>query len=118
MRFHHLGVPTDKPREGEYHLPEAGVYVLDYRSNPYGIEWMRYEPHCTLPEIIKTVPHLAFVVPDLDAAIEGKEIISQPSTPTEGVRVAMIEEHGAPIEFMEIADEVAHLYPCPQVVED
>ncbi|MBW2621839.1 MAG: hypothetical protein JRD68_02940 [Deltaproteobacteria bacterium] len=118
MRFQHLGVPTDMPRKGEYHLPEAGVYVLDYRSNPYGIEWMRYEPHCILPEIIQTVPHLAFVVPDLDAAIDGKKIIIQPNSPSEGVRVAFIVEHGAPIELMEVADEVAHLFPCPGVTED
>jgi len=114
MRFHHLGVPTDTPRKGEFHLPDLGIHVLDYRSNPYGIEWMRYEPHCTLPDIVKTVPHLAFVVPDLDAAIAGKDIIIQPNSPSEGVRVAFIKEHGAPIELMEIADEAAHLYPFPE----
>ena len=113
MRFHHIGIPTEEPREGEYHLADLGIFVVDYRSNPYGVEWMRYEPHCTLPDLVKTVPHVAFVVSNLDVALEGKEILIEPNSPTKGVRVAFIVENGAPIELMELSDNAAHLFPFP-----
>ncbi len=34
-------------------------------------------------------------------AIEGKKLIDKISSPSKGVRVAMIIENGAPIEFIE-----------------
>jgi hypothetical protein len=100
LKYHHVGIPTDVAREGEGYLPQFKVHILDYRSNPYGVEWMRFEPGCTLPELVKTVPHVAFEVEDLEAAIAGKEILIQPNSPSEGVTVAFIVENGAPIEFL------------------
>jgi len=38
MRYHHLGVPTKVPREGEYHLEAIGIHVVDFRRSPYGKE--------------------------------------------------------------------------------
>jgi hypothetical protein len=51
---------------------------------------------------VKTVSHVAFEVDDLEAAIRGKNVIISPNEPSEGVRVAFIEEAGAPIEFLQI----------------
>jgi len=113
MRYHHIGIPTHEPRPGEEHLPQLGIHVVPYQSNPYGIEWMRYDPDCSVPDLVKTVPHVAFVVQNLEAAMADYPVLIAPNSPTEGVRVAFIVCHGAPIELMEIADEVAHLYPCP-----
>jgi hypothetical protein len=56
---------------------------------------MRFDPHCRVPEIVKTVPHLAFAVDDLDAALEGKQILIAPNSPSRGVRVAFILDDGA-----------------------
>jgi hypothetical protein len=102
MRYHHLGIPTDTPMKNEEYLPDFKMYVSGYEGSPYGIEWMRFEPDCPLPEIVKTVPHIAFEVDDLDATIKGKEIIIEPNSPSEGIRVAFIVDNGAPIEFLEI----------------
>lgn len=113
MRFHHLGVPTTEPRPGEEHVPHLGVHVVPYTSNPFGIEWMRFDAGCDVPELVKTVPHLAFVVPSLEAALAGREVLIAPNSPTAGVRVAFVVCHGAPVELMEIEASVAHLYPCP-----
>jgi len=63
---------------------------------------MRFDPHCAVPEIVKTVPHLAFAVDDLDVALEGKEILIPPNSPSQGVRVAFILDDGAPIELLEL----------------
>jgi hypothetical protein len=45
------------------------VQLRGFETSPYGIEWMRFDPHCRVPEIVKTVPHLAFAVDNLDAVL-------------------------------------------------
>jgi hypothetical protein len=61
---------------------------------------MRFEKDCPLHPLIKTVPHVAFEVDDLEAAVEGEEVIYPPGSPSEGVRAAMIVVDGAPIELI------------------
>ena len=100
-RYHHLGVPHSSPRDGERHLEEIGVHVCGFETSPYGVEWMRFDTQCRVPEIVKTVPHLAFAVDNLDAALEGKRILIPPNSPSPGVRVAFILDDGAPIELLE-----------------
>jgi hypothetical protein len=102
-RYHHMGIPTQTPRPGEIHLPHLKIHVAGFESSPYGIQWMRFDADAPYPEIIKTVPHVAFEVDDLAAALEGKEILTPPNSPSEGVTVAMILDHGAPVELLEFA---------------
>jgi hypothetical protein len=61
---------------------------------------MRFDADAPYPEIIKTVPHVAFEVDDLAVALKGKEILTPPNSPSEGVMVAMIIDHGAPVELL------------------
>ena len=105
MKYHHLGIPTTEKRPGERHLPHLKMYVSGYEESPYNIEWMRFEPDNELPELVKTVPHVAFEVDDLDAAIAGKKVIIQPTSPSAGLRIAFIEDNGAPVEFLECIDK-------------
>src|SRR5438132_10274169 len=70
-------------------------------TSPYGIEWIRFEPHCHVPEIVRIVPHIAFAVDDLDEALKGREILIAPTEPSAGVRVAFILDDGAPIELLQ-----------------
>jgi len=100
-RYHHLGIPTNVPHEGEYYLEKFDVHVLGFEHSPYGIEWMRYGPKCPTPELVKTVPHIAFEVDDLEEELKGKEILIAPNSPSEGVTVAFIVDNGAPVELMQ-----------------
>jgi len=102
MKYHHLGIPTKTIRKDETYLKEHKVYVSGYGKSPYGIEWMRFEPGSSTPELVKNVPHVAFEVDDLEVAIAGKEVIIAPNSPSEGVRVAFIIDDGAPVEFLEL----------------
>jgi hypothetical protein len=104
LRYHHIGIPTEKPIEGETYLADYKVYHYGYEKSAYGIEWMRYEKDCPLPELVKTVPHVAFQVDDVYEAIKGKHVIIEPNSPSAGVVVAFIEENGAPIELIQEAD--------------
>ena len=100
-KYHHLGVPTDVKRDGEYHIEALKVHVVPFDSNPYGVEWMRYEPGSPVPELVQKVPHIAFEVDDLAREIAGQEILIQPNSPSPGVTVAFIVCNGAPIEFLQ-----------------
>ncbi len=101
LKYHHIGIPTDIAREEEEYLEEFKMYGSGYEKSPYGVEWMRFEPDSPLPELVKTVAHVAFVVDDLQAAIDGKDILIEPNSPAEGVKVAFIVDNGAPIEFLQ-----------------
>lgn len=104
-QYHHVGIPTSIPREGEEYLEKYGMFVVGFDTNPYGIEWIRFEPQSPLPELVKQVPHVAFEVDDLDAELVGKEILIEPNSPSPGVRVAFIVHNGAPVEFLEFDEE-------------
>jgi len=100
-RYHHLGVPTSVPRPGEVYLPHLKLYVSGFETSPFGIEWMRFEPGCRVSELVRTVPHVAFEVDDLEAALSRLGVTSEITSPSEGVRVAMIVDNGAPVELIE-----------------
>ena len=100
-RYHHLGVPTVKPQPGECYLEKFKVHVAGFETSPYGIEWMRFEPGSPVSDLIKSVPHIAFEVDDLEAALQGKELLGEVTSPSAGVRVAMIVDNGAPVELLE-----------------
>lgn len=78
------------------------MYVSGYGTSEFGIEWMRFEVDSPVPELVRTVPHVAFEVSDLDATLEGREVLIPPNRPSEGVRVAFVVENGAPVEFIEL----------------
>jgi hypothetical protein len=100
-RYHHIGIPHTQPRAQEHHVAHLGVHVTGFETSPYGIEWIRFEPHCDVPEIVRTVPHVAFAVDDLDEALKGREILIPPNAPSAGVRVAFILDDGAPVELLQ-----------------
>jgi len=101
MKFNHLGIPTTASFEGEIDLPHLKMTVSDHENNQYGIQWQRYWADAPYPELVKTVPHVAFEVDDLLVELEGKKVIIEPTSPSEGLMVAFIEVNGAPVELME-----------------
>ena len=100
-KYHHIGIPYNAPIKGEKYLPKYKVFHFGYENSEFGIEWMRYLEDCELPEIVKTLPHVAFEVENIYDAIKGKKVIIKPNSPSKGVIVAFIEENGAPIEFIQ-----------------
>jgi len=111
FRFHHVGIPTDLPLPEDDYVAEFKMYASGYEQSPYGVEWMKFDPGCPLPELVKTVPHVAFVVDDLPAAIAGKDILIAPNRPSDGVTVAFIVDNGAPIELLQFDSPAAEVWP-------
>jgi hypothetical protein len=100
-RYNHIGIPTDTPRPGEAYLERYDVFCTDHESSPFGIQWMRYGPGSPLPDLVKSMPHVAFEVDDLASELVGREVIIEPNSPSDGVLVAFVIEDGAPVELMQ-----------------
>lgn len=102
MKFNHIGIPTAERFDGEIPIPHLKMTVSDHRNNAFGIQWQRYDDDAPYPEIVKSVPHVAFEVDRLDEALKGQTVIIEANSPTPGVIVAFIEVNGAPVELMQI----------------
>ena len=101
-KYHHLGIPTQIKMPEEKYLPQFKFYISGFGESPFGVEWMRFEEDSPVHKLIQTVPHLAFEVKNLDfeLATRGLKVITEPNQPVVGIRVAMIEHNGAPIELI------------------
>jgi hypothetical protein len=102
VKYNHVGIPTTARFEGEIPLPHLQVTVSDHQDNPFGIQWQRYWDGAPYPELVKSVPHVAFEVDDLGEALQGQHILIEPNSPSPGVQVAFIQVRGAPVELMQI----------------
>ncbi len=79
---------------------------------------MRFESDSPLPELVKTVPHVAFEVDDLEQALIGKQVLIEPNSPTIGVMVAFIIDNGAPVELLQTQSHKTVGMEIAQVHED
>ena len=102
MKFNHIGIPTTDRLEGEIDLPHLKMTVSDHANNPFGIQWQRYWEDAPYPDLVRTVPHVAFEVDDIESALADQKIIIAPNSPSDGVVVAFIEVEGAPVELLQI----------------
>ena len=106
MKFNHIGIPTKERFEGEIELPHLKMTVSDHQSNPFGIQWQRYWEEAPYPDLVKSVPHVAFEVEHLAEALKDQKVNIEPNSPSEGVTVAFIEVAGAPVELLQIDRDI------------
>jgi hypothetical protein len=107
-RYHHVGIPTRKKVPGMVEIRHLKIHATDHESNPFGIQWMIYGRDCQVPDLVRKMPHPAFEVDDLKAALEGRKVIIEPNSPSPGVLVAFIEDAGAPVELLQFTDRRAN----------
>ncbi len=102
-KYHHIGIPTTEHKTGEIYISHLKFYVSGFSTSPYGIEWMRFEKDSPIHPLVQKIAHIAFQVNDLDSELKKHafNLLTPPNPPSEGVRVAMIEHNGAPIELIE-----------------
>ena len=107
-KYHHIGIPTDKKMPHEKYLSKFKFYVSGFSTSPFGVEWMRFEKDSPIDKLIQTVPHIAFEVENLDFELKNRDlnVITEPNPPADGIRVAMIEHNGAPIELIEFEKNI------------
>lgn len=103
LKYDHMGIPTMVKKEGMIHASDPfNVWFTPYEKSPFRIEWVYFEERSHFHPLIKTMPHVAFIVEDLKKALEGKKILFQPER-WENIIFAFIEDDGIPIEFIQYA---------------
>ena len=114
-RYHHMGIPVTEERPGEHYSSTFKMYTSG-GEDPGGfrVQFHRFDPGSSLHPLIQSKPHVAFQVDDLEAAIEGEVLLLDPYEPFEGVKVAIIEDDGVPIELVETDLSDAEVFGEPK----
>jgi hypothetical protein len=100
-RFHHVGVITDQVQPGEIYVAATRVHVTNPVVHPYRVEYLRFDSDSPVIGPVRNLPHIAFVVEDLEAEIAGEQLLLGPFRAMEGLRVAFVLKDGAVFEFMQ-----------------
>jgi hypothetical protein len=104
-RFDHVGIPTEEEQDEESWVEATRVWVTSPRAHPYNVEWLRYEPDSPVIGPLRTEPHIAYRVDDVEAAMEGHIVVAEPFDVGDGfLRVGFVEIEGALVEFMQYAN--------------
>lgn len=101
-KFHHFGVPTTAKSDEETFMKDGGLYKTDPESHPFSVEFLRFAQNSPMPDVIKTTPHAAFIVDNVDEAVKEKQVILPPTDLTPKRRLAFIRDGDALIELIEV----------------
>jgi predicted enzyme related to lactoylglutathione lyase len=99
-KINHFGIPTTTSRENEFYAEGLKVHLTSYADSPNKIEFLRFEEGSCMPELVQKVAHIAYEVPDLEAALKGAKVIVEPMRAGGNLTIAFIEEEGIPVELM------------------
>ena len=103
--FDHVGITAHEPQPGEDWVEQSRCWVTNPRNHPEHIEFLRYEPDSTVPEVIKNNPHVAFRVEDTRAAHRGTEILIPPFVVGDFLEVVFVLKHNTVFEYMRYLKE-------------
>ena len=102
MEFSHIGVVTDKPKEGEIFVEATRVWITDFSKHPFHVEWLRFEPDSPVAGPVRSQPHVAYRVDSIEEVSRGMEVLLEPFQALENLRVGFYQSNdGAVIELME-----------------
>ncbi len=101
MQFDHIGIPTGERREGMRFLEETRCWLTSPAEHPFRVEWLVFDEGSAAPEVVRSLPHVAYRVERLEDALEGHRVVMEPFGVFGEVRVAFVEVDGAPVEFVE-----------------
>ena len=100
--FDHVGITTAFMQPNEDWVEQSRVWVTNPRNHTEHIEFLRYEPNSTVPEIIKTNPHIAFRVSKLEPhlIVSGVEVIIPPFVVGDFLEVVFVKKYNTIFEYM------------------
>ena len=104
MQYIHTGVPTTQEKNWSGYVESLRVHYVDPTTDPYNIEWLKFDDDAPMHEMVKTLPHVAYRVDDLDAALKGKKVIFGPMVPFPGLIISFIDHEGAVVELSQVID--------------
>jgi hypothetical protein len=81
------------------------VWVTSPRDHPYNVEFLRYEPDSRVTGPLRTEPHVAYRVDDVERAVEGHAVLLEPFDVGNGfLTAAFVAVDGVIVEFMQYAN--------------
>ena len=98
--FDHVGLRTREPKPDENWIEQSRCWVTNPRNHPESIEFLRYEPDSSVPDLVKNNPHVAFRVDDIARHIKDQQIIIPPFVVADFVEAEFIWKHDAVFEYM------------------
>ncbi|WP_298488199.1 hypothetical protein [uncultured Maribacter sp.] len=101
--FSHIGIPTTEEKDWDGFYEPGKIHYTEFDKDEYKVEWVKFDEDSPMPEMMKTLPHVAYLVNDIEEALVGRQILVETFSPGEGVKVAFIVHKGSPVEFMEIS---------------
>jgi hypothetical protein len=101
VKFDHVGIPTAAKRPGMRFLEEKRLWLTSPADHPCRVEWLWYEADSPESELVRTFPHVAYLVESLESAMEGLPVLAEPFDVLGEVRVSFVEVDGAPVEFVQ-----------------
>lgn len=103
MEFDHVGIITEQKKEGAIFVEATKVWVTDFRVDPYGIEWLRFEPDTPVTGPVRHLPHVAFRVESIEATAKelGLKTLLEPFDADLAVVGFFQADDGSIIELME-----------------
>lgn len=103
-QFSHIGIPTIEEKDWDGFYEPGKIHYTDFNKDEYGIEWIKFDADSPMPEMMRTLSHVAYLVDNIEEALIGREVLVETFSPGDGVRVAFIAHNGSPVEFMEISE--------------
>jgi hypothetical protein len=101
LEFDHIGIPAEAKRDGMRYLESKRLWLTSPADHPYRVEWLWYEDGSPETQLVRTRPHVAYVVDSLEDALAGQNVVAEPFDVFGEVRVAFVAVDGAPIEFVQ-----------------
>ena len=112
MEFDHVGLITDEKKAGENFVEATRVWVTNPKSNPFNVEWLRFEPDSPVTGPLRECTHIAYRVDSIDKAAKGLKVLLEPFVVSDFVRVAFFQsEDGTVVEFMEYLHNDGEWFP-------
>ena len=105
MIFSHIGIVTTEKKPGERFVEATRVWVTDFQSHPFHVEWLRFEPDSPVRGPIRKMPHVAYEVDSIKKASRGMKELLAPFDAGIAVVGFYQTDDGAVIEFMEMKRE-------------
>ncbi len=105
MQFDHIGIITTEKKAAEIFVAATRVWVTDFRTHPYHIEWLRFEPDSPVTGKVREMPHVAYRVDSIHEASRGLKVLLEPFDA--GIATVGFYEtpDGGVVEFMEYPKE-------------
>jgi len=101
VQFDHIGIITTEKKADETFVPATRVWITDFQTHPYRVEWLRFEPDSPVTGPVRQMPHVAYRVDSIREAAQGMKVLLEPFDA--GIAVVGFYQtgDGAVIEFME-----------------